>query len=65
MLKIATERKKLKTMGHMTLVMDYYLRNGQMGDTDPPLTCHANQSNEYCITLTQGCIEIMLQYPIK
>ena len=34
MLKIATEGKKLKTMGHVTLFMDHYPRNGQMGDTD-------------------------------
>ena len=29
------------------------------------LISHANQSNEYYITLIQGCIEIMSQYSIK
>ena len=33
--KIATKRKNLKTMGHRTLFMDHYPRNGQMRDTDP------------------------------
>ena len=37
MLKIATKRKKLKTMGHIALFMDHYPRNGQMGDTVPLL----------------------------
>ena len=35
MLKITTERKKLKAMGHITLFMDHTPRNGLMGDTDP------------------------------
>ena len=30
----------------------------------PALICQANQSNEYNITLTEDCIEIMSQYPI-
>ena len=35
MLKIAPKRKKLKAMGHITLFMNHYPRNGKMGDADP------------------------------
>ena len=37
MLKIATVRKELKTMGNIAPFMDHYLKNGLMGDTDPLL----------------------------
>ena len=31
----------------------------------PALICNVNQSNEQCITLIQGCINIKSQHPIK
>ena len=37
MLKIATKRKELKAMGHITLFNDDYPRNGKKEDTDPLL----------------------------
>ena len=37
MLKTTTERKKLKTVGHITVFMDNYPRHGQIGDNDPLL----------------------------
>ena len=36
-LKTTIERKKLKTIGHITPLMSQYSSNGQIGDTDPLL----------------------------
>ena len=55
----------LKTMGHITLFMDHYPRNGYMGDTDPTLYAMLTKIMSIYITLIQGCIEIMSQHPIK
>ena len=46
MLKIATERKKLKTMGPLS--QEWI--DGRYWS--PDLACHANQSNEYYINYT-------------
>ena len=62
-LKIATKRKN--TIRLKTSFMNYYPRDGKMGDTDPPLICHVNQSNEYYITLIQIYSEIMSQHCIR
>ena len=33
--KIVKNKRKVKAMGNITLTMDHYPRNGQMGDTNP------------------------------
>ena len=65
MFKIATEGKKLKTMGYITLFMAHYPRKEKMEILIPCSDMHANQSNGYYIKLFEGCIEITLQHPIK
>ena len=47
--------KMLKTMGHITLFINHYSRNGYIGDTDPPLWyVMLNQINEYLHNFDSG-----------
>ena len=63
MLKITTDRKKLKTSTHFswTTILGMDRWNIKILCS----VCHANQSNEYYITLIQSGSEFMSQHPVK
>ena len=66
MLKITTERKTVKNNEahkafHGPLSKEWLNRRYW----SPALRCHVDQSNEYYLTLIQGCIEIMSQHPVR
>ena len=66
MLENTCERKKVENKGtyntfHALLSQEWI--DGRYSFL--ALICHANQSNEYYVTLIQGCIKVMSQHPIK
>ena len=65
MLKTNIERTKFKTMIDITYFINHAIPGIDGRYISPALISHANQSNEYYITLIESCIEIMSQHPVR